>query len=389
MKYKFIENFDFIEKIKRRSIINKKEEESPYDHLACASQRNCIQQCMNAEFAKEYKNISAYSTIDKDHFTRFQWNNSFPVYQETNEFKKICENKFPLKDYYEAYFVENDQVGELDSNNLTVKLNLYYDVYESYEYDTSSYKLVIDVLNIVSILFGQNAFRLLLILNLLIGTKFKLKANKFHLLPIYMLCSIGLAYHIYYIWDEIIDGELILNAHYDVINPIEIPELVFCFNYDRTAIDRNYLLTGSYLKAISKDITKRTIFKTISYLTNRTDVWTTLESNLTDSNLKIATFFLLDKKCFKIVQNLTYDTKQLLYEDTNRVLSIHLNRSIVHQANSTVLSFTKFQNLMKFSRAEELRFENGTHAKAFSLYQRILELTYKDKFNWIKQPLVS
>ena len=93
---------------------------------------------------------------------------------------------------------------------------------------------------------------------------------------------------------------------------------------NQTRIDRNIKLTESYLNESNKHISIETVFKIITYL-NKSNDWITLDSNFRNSELKVETFYFLDKKCFKIKLNIEYSRDQFYLLDNKEVLKVNFN----------------------------------------------------------------
>ena len=114
----------------------------------------------------------------------------------------------------------------------------------------------------------------------------------------------------------------------------------------------------------------------MTYL-NESNKWVTLNSSFTNSELKVETFYFLDKKCFKIKQNIEYSRDQFYLLDNQEVLKVNFKKVFIQ---GTIKFFTKIENKMQFSKIEKLNFGTCT------LNQEITELTVKDQFSWIKSP---
>ena len=122
----------------------------------CNSKQNCIDRCVNKRFIETYKSITIYSIIDKDHFTKDQWSNSFPnnnlsIFNETEqEFLKEFKD-----DCYEVKF-EMEKFNSNSYYDKTEQIPLHYNVISEIKEEASLYKLLIDVLTMQSVLFGQH-----------------------------------------------------------------------------------------------------------------------------------------------------------------------------------------------------------------------------------------
>ena len=350
--------------------------------LNCNSQENCLDRCFNTRFINEYKNMSIfYSTvIDKQHFTEDQWNKAFlNIKNVSNDFEvlKECRNEFEIVNCFESKF-EAIKDGFRPQNNQTMdKIDLYYDVIYLIEREPSTYKILIDLLNIESILLGMNVLKLFMMFQFILKTKFKF----IYLIVIYLICSTGFVYHTYFIFDEILNGELIHHVYYKLENFIKMPEIIFCFNYDDSKIDQNYLFNKYYLNEITENIRIESLFEYVTYL-NKSNEWITLKSNNSNSDFKIDTFYFFGNKCFRMKQEIAYNSNQFYLLENTEVLKIKTNKEI-HKTFSNILFyfFTKASNRLQFSRINELNFFTN-----YKISQETTELTRRDRFNYIKNP---
>ena len=289
-----------------------------------------------------------------------------------------CRNKFQIKDCYINTFLTSFKKFETnEETNPTLKrINLYYDLFRTVEDETSLYKLLIDFVNIQGILFGQNVLKLLVIIYCFLNAKFKLTASKY-LLVIYFICLTGFVYHTYFIFDQVLNGELIHFVYYSVEESVKMPEIIFCFDLGEMKIDSNFKLTKQHLDEMP-NLRAKTIFDKIEYLDDSND-WIDL-----DLEFRVKTLYLLDKKCFKIKQKIEYERSQFNFLENRAVLKVYLNRTIIHQNKVKIIYFTKIR--MQLSRLNELIFRKNSHFYKFATNQQLVEFSYRDKFDFIKNP---
>ena len=99
--YEVIGQSNFIKKIEKRLKSNKKENCLDYKeaYSYCNSKKNCIDRCYSGKFVERYKNASYFATIDKEHFTVDQWNNSFLNFSWNyfSEINEECKMEFKKK----------------------------------------------------------------------------------------------------------------------------------------------------------------------------------------------------------------------------------------------------------------------------------------------------
>ena len=374
--------FNFLKIIKKKAnwIMNGRCADYNKKHSDCNSKQNCINRCVNKRFIKTYKSITIYSIVDKDHFTKDQWskslpNNNFSIF---NGIKQECLKKFK-EDCYEVKFEDDKGITSIFDSQIR-QIPLYYNVITEIEEEASLYKLLMDVLTMQSVLFGQNLFKLLLIIYCLLNTKYQLINNKYYFYFIYSICLAGFIYNTCFIFDQVLHGDLIHFVYFGIENSIKMPGIIFCLDLNQKRIDRNIKLTENYLNELNKHISIKRVFKSISFL-NESNKWITLDSNFINSELKLEIFYFLDKKCFEIKQNIEYSRDQFYLLDNKEVLKVNFGK-VFNLDELTIHFFTKIENKMQFSKIQELSFDQF----AYTSSQEITELTVNDQFSWIKSP---
>ena len=121
-----------------------------------------------------------------------------------------------------SYFIgEKEKIKEID---------LYYYVISKEDLEPSLYELVSVLLNIQSILLGQNVFKLLMMVYYLFKIQLKVKGSKCFLFLIYSICLSGSIYHTYFTLDQVENGELIFFVYYKIETSIKMSEINFCFD---------------------------------------------------------------------------------------------------------------------------------------------------------------
>ena len=156
-----------------------------------------------------------------------------------------------------------------------------------------------------------------------------------------------------------------------------MPGIIFCFDLNKTRIDRNIKLTENHLNESNKHISIEKVFTNITYL-NKLNKWVTLDSNFTNSELKVETFYFLDKKCFEIKQDIEYSRDQFYLLENKEVLKVNFS----YKYELSAYFFTKIENKMQFSKSKKIIFG----ISAYASNQEITELTVNDQFSWIKSP---
>ena len=259
--YKHHSDTIFLKVIKKRAnwIMNRRCADYDKKYSDCNSKQNCIDRCVNKRFVETYKNITVYSIIDKDHFTKDQWskffpNNNFDIF---DKIKQGCLKQFK-DDCYKVKF-EYEKAYHDSYDDKTAKLALYYNVISKIEEEESLYKLLMGVLTMQSIMFNQNILKLLLIIYCLLNSKYQSRNNKYYFYFIYLICLAGFVYHFCYMINEILNGDLIHFVYYTFENSLKAPEIIFCLDFD-LQIDQNHKLNENYLNEATSDLRIEAVF---------------------------------------------------------------------------------------------------------------------------------
>lgn len=206
-----------------------------YGQLKCTSKSGCVANCAQRKFIETRHNVligSGYqpTVIDKNLFNDSEWRSAFLV-KEEETLKKLleeCEQEIANETHCTKTKFESS-FGKQQPNVKTKELDLFYEVFRSVEEEPSSwYKLLLDILALQSIFFGCPVFKLFRMLLRMVRPQ--IGANKFTLLPIYILCSAGFAYQVYQVLDVIINPiHISQSQHYALLGTIKMPLIIFCF----------------------------------------------------------------------------------------------------------------------------------------------------------------
>ena len=252
--FRFDEKIDpFSKKVFNRSKVSKA---SCLDYKEvyskCDSRFHCIDQCVHKKSIEKKLNVSSLYVIDKSNFNENEWANLFAITFEKDVYSQIedeCKKLLNKSDCNEVFFErENKNKYFLDLatsspfEKLEILINLYYDVYSSIETESSWYKLILDLyvdLNVQGIVFNLNVLQVLTILFFFLKFKFNLKSSKFYLSFIYAFCFIAFILHFIYIFNLIINEELVKSQYYELADSIEVPEIIFCFKINQSLSKKN------------------------------------------------------------------------------------------------------------------------------------------------------
>lgn len=363
---------------KNGNCVNYKE----YSELKCVDQQDCLEKCYQKRLFESESTILDQTVIDKEQFSEEEWSNKkiegiIGGKGLSNEIKISCERQFSKKDCKEVYF-RSLNTGLIKYCRM-IKLDLNYETLSVLEEEPSAFKLLLDILTIMSILFGLNLFRF----TIRIFKNFSIKKNSLTKVRIslHIVCIIGSLFHLLLIFKEIINGDLIKSQHYEE-QAFDMSDIVLCF-------DHNLNLSGGHfnydsLNNSTQDLSIDTIFKEILYLNELND-WNFLNrtNGFEDNRFKIEIFYFLNEKCFNLKLNLTYNKEQFLFKDNKVVLRVDFNltenkryRFFTRKGNALFLNkkniLDYYPNKVRISKIREERLQIN-HYDRYALIKNLIE----------------
>lgn len=344
-------------------------------YSVCNSRFHCIDKCVHGDFFAKFGNIThlSDSPIDKDFFSEEEWNQSFLVTKNVgSEIRKKCMEKFPdIQSCENVRFDNNAEIKTAEDG--LIQLDLYYDSVWTVEEEPSYYKLVLDILNI-QIFFYGNPLKLFHTVVVFIRAKLKIRGSRIYLLVTYLVCLVGLALHTAHIFVHIINGELRHHQYSEMRDRLKMPNIILCFEINRTTIEQEPKLTGNRLEELTSDLEAEKIIEEIHYL-NGSYEWTKLSSsfamNATEP-LEIENFYFMAMKCIVVKLRMEYELNRLLLKD-RRVFKMNFRKSFINaQDPAKFYLLTRMVDTMEFSKISKLSFNFYDDYKYF-LEQELLE----------------
>lgn len=351
--------------------------------VKCTSRWHCVERCINRRFSEMHQKIifgssEDHQVVDKDSFSPDEWikirlmenpESNRSIYEEI---RTACFQEIPLKDAcLEINFEKTVQIDQPNGKN-TLEIDLRFDLVQSTEVIPSPYKLLLDLVNIQSFLFGLTFYSTLKMVGSFIQTRLKLRQNMLFL--IYLLCSIGATWHTYHILHLVISGELVPTEHYELAKRIEMPVMMFCRQIDKKLIDANHRLTGNYLEKLTRQMTTKSTFENVTYL-DELNEWIPFDLNL------IERFYLLNMKCFRMKINRRYERNQFHLSPDNQVVRVNFTDKL----QKPTFFMTNTEEAAGFSKIAKLFLDKHKYSitQETSIYQ------YEDRFSFIRRHFSS
>ena len=363
----------------------------------CSNRKHCIDQCINRKFYEKHGSLTIYSVIDKDelesdyNLTQIKFNETKDSTIETD-----CTNTFNRPDCNDVLFEESlEYTCRLSYYYLPIKLN--YENLEEKEFEQSSFKLFLDLINLLSIFFDLRVIGILLIALSNLKRFLKLKWYKVFKILVIVVCSIMSLLNNIMVFQSIIEGDLIKNEYFTKLDKYNLPNSIFCFEYDDSKIDKNTKITGEHLNKLTSDLTFKNVFKQIIYFNkthekylNMNKLNTTTNSNFySNSEISIAHFYYLDLKCFEIVLEPSFKEEDFYFRDHKVVLFVYLNDDIYGQHHSAYFLYRDRESKQiggsYFFRIGKPP-EEIYYKYAYDIELQFIKIEREDKFELLKNP---
>ena len=357
----------------------------------CSSRMHCIERCINRATMNRYSCLSVSTILDKDDFNSTEWNRRRCEF-EYDEIKQQCSEIFNKADCIESSLELGDKTYRTTVRK-TKKIDLFYEIITLIEHYPSVYKLILDMLNVLSLLFGLNALKLFnTMFRLIDELLFRIpKVNqlvrprccyKYFQVLNYSLCFIGFIGHSFFIFHLIIQGDLIYNQFYEQATVYSMPDLLFCFEIDvERQTDPNFKKTANHLNKLTDELNINSVFERIDYL-NSSYKWTRFDFK-SNSSLKISVMFYQNLKCFELSHQIDYKEQNFHYKETASVVRLYFNRTILAMQRE-LFFLSKRKDTLQLTKIIAFHYD-PLKPRTYSIGQELYIVEYDDNFKLIKQ----
>ena len=224
----------------------------------------------------------------------------------------------------------------------------------------------------------------------------------------YLLCSLGIVLHCYFVVNEIINGQLIQSVHYQHSESVRIPETILCVQSNDQLADPNHRMTVGYLNKLSEQIRFERLFERVEYL-DEAHRWQEIDLKSIDKSVDKSTdkllnksndanrsstrhvqlkkFFFIGWKCLAVSVELDYRFDY--YHQEAAVLRFFVDRQATRSQFQNVFHFfTKQPGKAEYGKIQHFRLGDlvaAQHVYAVSLQE--YEVIHLDKFQFLRNPL--
>ena len=200
------------------------------------------------------------------------------------------------------------------------------------------------------------------------------------------------------VFQSIIEGDLIKNEYFTKLDEYNLPNTIYCFEYDDSKIDKNAKITGEYLDQLTSDLTFKNVFEKINYF-DKTHLRylivdklnTTTNSNFySNSEISLAHFYYLNLKCFEIILKPPFKEEDFYFNANKLVLDVNLNDFIYRQHSFIYFLYRETESkqiggsyLYKIGNPPKYKYRKYTYEIEFQL----IKIKREDKFEFLKNPV--
>ena len=371
-------------------------------NLPCQGRGYCLDVCRTREYLKKHKRIPIYSVLQRKMFEEYLLSSTYFSTKFDKEIEAECARNYSRRECYEEVFWSTLK-GNFPYRKPIIELDIYFEKTIIRELEQSYGKLLINILNLISILWAGNALQILTVSFSVILRIFRIKWHQFYKFFFFLVCVCGLGVNNYMVFREIISSELVDSGYVAKLRWIKLPTLIFCLKFDESLIDEQHQLNGEHLRTLTTNLTFESVFKRITYY-NRTHIVDFYFNQTADSPISLATFYYLNMKCFAVTNSLVYYVKHLYFKNDSYVLRVYLNLQLENRERKLYILYNtpekrQFNEIYTYrvGKADNLTIDDAGRKDYYQIrendpihkYKVKLErfdLTVDDKFQNLKQP---
>lgn len=354
-------------------------------NLKCKSRTSCLSACRLENYLEIHDKLLSNELIDKDLLDRPISNYNFTDHRDEEIYTK-CLNKYKKNDCKMTNFLPSFKSQMMYDDR--IEINLMWENVAIKYYDYEIGKLLINILNIGDIFFGLNLIRLSKTFFLVLRRVriLSIDFNGMYQKVIFVICSFGFILHSFVIFRDIIFSDLFCSGYFTNTANNQLPDLCFCFTYDQSKIQPDYLLTGKYLDELTGHIKFETIFKQIFYISeNKENVFFNMTNYKESADFEFSIFFYLEMKCLVISPKLLFSEADFLFERHMYPIKIFLTD---YAKNQTIFFISKKKDSKEMNEIYKFIFkEDELHTNKYLVNIVSIKLKSNDLFKYIKSPL--
>ena len=298
-------------------------------NITCRGRGYCLDVCKTREFLSKYQRIPINSVLQRKMFEGYRLSEIFFSTKIDKQIEAECAKNYSRRECHQEEFWTTLK-STFQHQRPILELDVYFEMNIIKELEQSFGKLLINILNLISILWAGNIFQLLMVCFSVIRRILRIQWHEFYKFFFIFICFCGFLVNIYVVFEEIIRSELVDSGYVAKLSRIQLPTLIFCLKFDEHLIDEQHTLNGERLRRLTRRLTYQSVFKRIAYY-NRTHFVDHQFNQTADSPISLVTFYYLNMKCFAITNSLVYDYKYLYFKNDSYVLRVYLNLELVNQ----------------------------------------------------------
>lgn len=319
--------------------------------LKCDKRKACLDQCYNRVYLEKHQSLPRSTFLDEKQFSGGSIENlqfNFDPEDDTDaEIWRLCLDEFQDVDCKRVVYQESFKTT-FSYDDWKISINLNFDKYTAKDAETSLVKVILNVLNLESLVFGTTGTSLLLAFFALLKRIFGLRWHNGYRFVVLSICLLAFIVHNYFIFRYIIGGRLKATGFFHKLSAFTIPNTIFCFNYTEN-IDEHHLLTSHYLDQVTSDLVYESVFdKVVYYNKSHVNTFRPSSNRSSNSELKFTYWYYLQMKCFELQMFFKLEEKNFIFTSGKNVITIYLNKTFANERQRVYFLY-RYADSLQFS----------------------------------------
>ena len=356
--------------------------------LNCRSRKSCIDRCRNKLFYGNYSAIPMNSVVDRNEFDSSILEHAKFIDKYDSLIESDCSTMFGQDCNYVVY-IETFRTTYSYSNR-SIFLNLGFFKFVRKEMEATVLKLTINIFNLEALLFGSNIASGLCVLSYSLKRKLKSKWYRLYRLLIFAVCFAGFLIHNTFVFQSIINSDLVENGFFKMVEDYKLPNIIYCVPYDKRKVDKNHKMTGRYLDdVITKHLNYAALFEKIVYFSEGNLKVYQISNRTTsfENEIYLNHFYFYHLKCFEIEFKVLINEEDLFFTPGKIILAVHFNKQLYNLTNHIFFSYRTSESKQI---SGNYRFKIGPSNSIPNMYHKHelvfenFEIKQEDRFELLK-----
>lgn len=355
-------------------------------NFKCFSKSSCTSMCIGRQYLQKHGSLPTNTLIDEEFFFDREISNVRFNHSIDSEIDDKCEQFYPRPECQRKKFMNSYKMQVTYEDR--IEINLCFETIKDQEQDISLTRLIFSLINLVGIFFGLNLIKVSGAISKATVSLLRIRPPKYFNKKVTLaICSMGFFVHVFVIFNDVVSGDYITSGFFGEQKSPDLPDLVFCFNFNQSKIDPAHRLTEGYLNELTSDVTFETVFSNLSFLNEQKQEQFLSPKELLDCpNFEKQIFYLFDMKCLTIHPIAAYEAESYYFSQSFYPFKVYLTK----QAKQREVFFIgKKSGSKDMNELYKFQFSQSDKMGDFKYLVSIvpLKITVVDIFKYFKSPL--